>query len=53
VEFDSALAKQPAEIVRYKILSVVIDSIKGVVTERLAVFSNMQGPERGITVPLI
>jgi fructose-bisphosphate aldolase class II len=51
--FDSALAKQPAEIVPYKILPEVIDSIKGVVTARLFLFSNMQRPERGVTVPLI
>ncbi|MGA7625751.1 MAG: class II fructose-bisphosphate aldolase [Candidatus Acidiferrales bacterium] len=36
---DNALAKQPNEIVPYKILPQVVDSVKQVVTARLALFS--------------
>jgi fructose-bisphosphate aldolase, class II len=36
---DGTLAKQPTEIVPYKILPQVVDSIKGVVAARLALFS--------------
>jgi ketose-bisphosphate aldolase len=36
--FESALAKQPNEIVPYKLLPQVVDSIKQVVTARLALF---------------
>jgi fructose-bisphosphate aldolase, class II len=38
--FDSALAKQPGEIVPYKILPGVEDSIKKVVAARLALFNS-------------
>jgi fructose-bisphosphate aldolase, class II len=38
--FDSALAKQPGEIVPYKILPGVVDSIEKVVAARLALFSS-------------
>jgi fructose-bisphosphate aldolase class II len=41
---DSALAKQPNEIVPYKLLPQVVDSIRQVVTARLAIFS---GEQRG------
>jgi ketose-bisphosphate aldolase len=37
---DSALAKQPDEIVPYKILPQVVDSVKRVVAARLALFSS-------------
>lgn len=37
--FDAALAKQPTEIVPYKLLPQVVDSVKHVVTARLALFS--------------
>ena len=37
---DSALAKQPDEIVPYKILPQVVDSVKQVVAARLALFSS-------------
>ena len=37
--FDSALAKQPDEIVPYKILPEVVDSIKSVVAARLTLFN--------------
>ena len=36
---DSALAKQPNEIVPYKLLPQVVDSVKQVVTARLALFN--------------
>jgi fructose-bisphosphate aldolase class II len=36
---DSALAKQPDEIVPYKVLPQVVDSVKQVVAARLALFS--------------
>jgi ketose-bisphosphate aldolase len=39
---DSALAKQPNEIVPYKLLPQVVDSVKEVVTARLALFSGGQ-----------
>lgn len=38
--FDSALAKQPEEIVPYKILPHVVEPMKEVVKERLALFSS-------------
>jgi fructose/tagatose bisphosphate aldolase len=38
---DSALAKQPNEIVPHKILPQVVDSIKEVVTARLELFSGV------------
>ena len=38
--FDSALAKQPDEIVPYKILPEVVDSIKSVVAARLTLFNS-------------
>ena len=37
--FDAALAKQPDEIVPYKLLPQVVDSVKQVVAARLALFS--------------
>ena len=37
---DSALSTQPNEIVPYKILPQVIDSVKGLVAARLALFSS-------------
>jgi fructose-bisphosphate aldolase class II len=37
--FDAALEKQPNEIVPYKLLPHVVDSVKQVVTARLALFS--------------
>lgn len=37
--FDTALEKQPNEIVPYKLLPHVVDSVKQVVTARLALFS--------------
>ena len=37
--FDAALAKQPNEIVPYKLLPQVVDSVKQVVAARLALFS--------------
>ncbi|MFY9529702.1 MAG: class II fructose-bisphosphate aldolase [Candidatus Acidiferrales bacterium] len=37
---DSALAKQPNEIVPYKILPQVVDSVKRIVAARLALFSS-------------
>jgi len=37
--FDAALAKQPDEIVPYKLLPQVVDSVKRVVADRLALFS--------------
>lgn len=37
--FDAALVKQPTEIVPYKLLPQVVDSVKHVVTARLALFS--------------
>jgi ketose-bisphosphate aldolase len=36
---DAALAKQPNEIVPYKLLPQVVDSVKQIVTPRLALFS--------------
>ena len=39
---DSALARQPNEIVPYKLLPQVVDSVKQVVTARLALFSGEQ-----------
>lgn len=36
---DSALAKQPNEIVPYKLLPQVVDSVKQIVTARLALFN--------------
>src|SRR5262245_66315554 len=39
---DSALSKQPDEIVPYKLLPLVVDSVKAVVTARLALFSGGQ-----------
>jgi ketose-bisphosphate aldolase len=39
---DSALAKHPNEIVPYKLLPQVVDSIRQVVTARLALFSGEQ-----------
>jgi fructose-bisphosphate aldolase, class II len=36
---DSALAKEPSEIVPYKLLPQVVDSVKQVVAARLALFS--------------
>jgi fructose-bisphosphate aldolase, class II len=39
---DSALSKQPEEIVPYKLLPPVVDSVKAVVTARLALFSGGQ-----------
>jgi fructose-bisphosphate aldolase class II len=39
---DSALAKQPNEIVPYKILPQVVDSVKQVVAARLALFKSGQ-----------
>jgi len=36
---DSALSKQPDEIVPYKLLPPVVDSVKAVVAARLALFS--------------
>ena len=36
---DAALAKQPNEIVPYKLLPQVVDPVKQVVTARLALFS--------------
>jgi fructose-bisphosphate aldolase, class II len=39
---DGALAKQPNEIVPYKILPSVVDSVKQVVAARLALFSSGQ-----------
>jgi len=41
--FDRALAKQPEEIVPYKLLPEVVDSVKHVVAARLALFSG-EGP---------
>jgi ketose-bisphosphate aldolase len=41
--FDRALSKQPDEIVPYKLLPQVVDSVKQVVAARLALFSG-QGP---------
>jgi fructose-bisphosphate aldolase class II len=41
---DGALAKEPNEIVPYKILPPVVDSVKQVVAARLALFSG--GPRR-------
>jgi fructose-bisphosphate aldolase class II len=38
-ELDSALAKQPNEIVPYKLLSQVVDPVKQVAAARLALFS--------------
>jgi fructose-bisphosphate aldolase class II len=40
--FESALARQPNEIVPYKLLPQVVDSIKQVVTARLALFGGGQ-----------
>jgi len=40
--FESALAKQPNEIVPYKLLPQVVDSVKQVVTTRLALFGGGQ-----------
>jgi ketose-bisphosphate aldolase len=40
--FDAALAKQPDEIVPYKILPEVVDSVKQVVAARLTLFSTAQ-----------
>jgi len=37
---DSALSKQPDEVVPYKLLPPVVDAIKAVVTTRLALFSS-------------
>jgi len=37
--FDSALAKQPNEIVPYKLLPPVVDSVKRAVAARLTLFS--------------
>ena len=37
---DGTLAKQPNEIVPYKILPQVVDSVKQVVAARLALFSS-------------
>src|SRR5262245_24635647 len=37
---DSALSKQPDEVVPYKLLPPVVDAIKAVVTARLALFSS-------------
>jgi ketose-bisphosphate aldolase len=39
---DSALAKQPNEVVPYKILPEVVDSVKQVVTARLELFSALR-----------
>lgn len=39
---DSALAKEPNEIVPYKLLPGVVDAVKQVVTARLALFSGTQ-----------
>ena len=36
---DSALAKRPNEIVPYKLLPQVVDSVRQVVSARLALFS--------------
>ena len=41
---DAALAKQPGEIVPYRILPQVVESVKGIVATRLALFSS--GPRR-------
>lgn len=37
--FDAALSKQPEEIVPYKILPQVVNAMKEVVKERLALFN--------------
>lgn len=44
--FDNALAKQPEEIVPYKILPHVVDPMKEVVKERLTLFSSGMGRAR-------
>ena len=47
---DDALAKQPDEIVPYKLLPRVVDSVKQVVTDRLTLFSGGRSRARGTTV---
>jgi fructose-bisphosphate aldolase, class II len=46
---DSALAKQPNEIVPYKILPQVVDSVKQVVAARLALFNGDRRSARSAT----
>jgi ketose-bisphosphate aldolase len=45
--FDAALAKLPDEIVPYKILPLVVDSVKSVIAARLALFNRVAPRERG------
>lgn len=43
---ETALAKEPSEIVPYKLLPVAVESVKSVVNPRLALFSNPQADHK-------
>lgn len=43
---ETALAKEPSEIVPYKLLPLAVESVKSVVSPRLALFSNPQADHK-------